>query len=138
MRRLLFASIAFGLLLLPTLGVSAAAAEPPSCPPVHRRPGGIWQAPPTTAPLQRQLRGRIDTGVPACFFDVGRFDIARVGQCFQHRECGSDSPFVQRDKPVLEAEHEREPSDYCGEAKSLDFSAIRKSYDLFAQRWAPC
>ena len=41
-------------------------------------------------------------------------------------------------KAVFEAEYELEPSDYCAAAAALDFSAIRKSYDLFAQPWRPC
>jgi hypothetical protein len=78
MRRLLFAPIALSLLLLPALGVSAAAAEPPPCGPIHHRAGGIWKATPTTAPWQWQLQGRIDTGVPACFYDVDGFETPRA------------------------------------------------------------
>jgi len=67
-----------------------------------------------------------------------RFDFAIVEQCFQYDECGSYKPFVAAGKAIFEAEYELEPSDYCNGAKSLDFSAIRKSYDLFAQPWEPC
>jgi hypothetical protein len=69
---------------------------------------------------------------------VGKFDFAIVEQCFQYEECDSYSPFVDRGKAVFEAEYELEPSDYCSEAKALDFSSIRKSYDLFAEPWRPC
>jgi hypothetical protein len=69
---------------------------------------------------------------------VRSFDFAIVEQCFQYRECGSYSPFVHSGKAVFEAEYELEPGDYCTEAQDLGFSAIRKSYDLFAQPWAPC
>jgi len=69
---------------------------------------------------------------------AGRFDFAIVEQCFQYRECNNYSPFVERGKAVFEAEYELDPADYCGEAKRLGFSAIRKSYDLFAQPWQPC
>jgi hypothetical protein len=67
-----------------------------------------------------------------------RFDFAIVEQCFQYEECGNYKPFVAADKAVFEAEYEQEPSAYCGAAKSLDFSAIRKSYGLFSQPWEPC
>jgi hypothetical protein len=66
------------------------------------------------------------------------FDFAIVEQCFQYDECGSYEPFVAAGKAVFEAEYELEPGDYCDQARSLDFSAIRKSYDLFAQPWLPC
>jgi hypothetical protein len=66
------------------------------------------------------------------------FDFAIVEQCFQYEECGSYKPFIAAGKAVFEAEYELEPSDYCDAAKSLGFSAIRKSYNLFAQPWAPC
>jgi hypothetical protein len=69
---------------------------------------------------------------------VGPFDFAIVEQCFQYDECGSYSPFVRAGKAVFEAEYELEPGDYCGEAERLGFSAIGKSYDLFARPWKPC
>jgi hypothetical protein len=34
--------------------------------------------------------------------------------------------------------NELAPDAYCDEAKAIDFSAIHKSYDLFAQPWLPC
>jgi hypothetical protein len=69
---------------------------------------------------------------------LGRFDFAIVEQCFQYEECESYKPFVSDGKAVFEAEYELEPSAYCDAAKTLGFSAIRKSYDLFAQPWEPC
>jgi hypothetical protein len=69
---------------------------------------------------------------------VGRFDLAIVEQCFQYDECDSYEPFVRAGKPVFEAEYELEPSEYCDRAAALGFSAIRKSYDLFARPWQPC
>jgi hypothetical protein len=69
---------------------------------------------------------------------LGRFDFAIVEQCFQYEECDSYSPFIRAGKPVFEAEYELQPSAYCSEAKALGISAIRKSYDLFAQPWEPC
>lgn len=67
-----------------------------------------------------------------------RFDFAIVEQCFQYEECVSYKPFVGAGKAVFDAEYELEPSAYCDAAKSLGFSAIRKSYDLFAQPWESC
>jgi hypothetical protein len=69
---------------------------------------------------------------------VGAFDFAIVEECFQYDECGAYSPFVRAGKAVYEAEYELEPSEYCAQAAKLEFSAIRKSYDLFARPWEPC
>jgi hypothetical protein len=69
---------------------------------------------------------------------VGEFDFAIVEQCFQYSECGRYLPFVRRGKAVLEAEYELAPSEFCESAIALGFSAIRKSYDLFAEPWEPC
>lgn len=69
---------------------------------------------------------------------VGRFDFAIVEECFQYDECGYYQPFVNRDKAVFEAEYELSPDEFCAAAAALGFSAIRKSYDLFAQPWEPC
>jgi hypothetical protein len=69
---------------------------------------------------------------------LGAFDFAIVEECFQYDECDSYKPFVKQGKAVFEAEYELEPSRYCDAATSLGFSAIGKSYDLFAQPWRPC
>jgi hypothetical protein len=69
---------------------------------------------------------------------LSSFDFAIVEECFQYEECGLYEPFVKEGKAVFETEYELEPSDYCAAAASLNFSAIRKSYDLFAQPWRPC
>ena len=69
---------------------------------------------------------------------VGDFDFAVVEQCFQYHECGRFSPFVKAGKAVFEAEYELPPARYCARAKALQFSAIRKSYDLLARPWKPC
>jgi hypothetical protein len=66
------------------------------------------------------------------------FDFAVVEQCFQYDECGTYELFVKTGKAVFEAEYELEPSAYCDAAASLGFSAVGKSYDLFAQPWRPC
>ncbi len=69
---------------------------------------------------------------------LGRFDFAIVEQCFQYDECGLYEPFVRAGKAVFEAEYELAPAAYCEQARTLAFSAIRKSYDLFARPWLPC
>jgi hypothetical protein len=69
---------------------------------------------------------------------LGSFDFAIVEQCFQYEECALYKPFIDSGKAVLEAEYELEPSQFCAAAAALGFSAIRKSYDLFAKPWQPC
>ncbi len=69
---------------------------------------------------------------------LNSFDFAIVEECFQYDECGLYKPFVAAGKAVYEAEYELEPSAYCDKAAALDFSSIRKSYDLFAQPFRPC
>ena len=69
---------------------------------------------------------------------VGDFDFAIVEQCFQYEECGPYRTFVREGKAVFEAEYELAPEQFCPEANQIDFSAIGKSYDLFAQPWRPC
>jgi hypothetical protein len=69
---------------------------------------------------------------------LGSFDFAIVEQCFQYDECGLYRPFVATGKAVFEAEYELDPSRFCAAAAALRFSAIRKSYDLFARPWEPC
>jgi Uncharacterized conserved protein len=69
---------------------------------------------------------------------VGDFDFAIVEQCFQYHECGDYRTFVQHGKAVFEAEYELDPPKYCAAAQALDFSAIGKSYNLFARPWRPC
>jgi hypothetical protein len=93
--------------------------------------------------VARQVHGR---GMAVALKNDGRqadrlvhtFDFAIVEQCFQYRECGLYRPFVRRRKAVFEAEYELMPERYCRAARALGFSAIRKSYDLFARPWQPC
>ncbi|HEY5054470.1 MAG TPA: endo alpha-1,4 polygalactosaminidase [Solirubrobacterales bacterium] len=67
------------------------------------------------------------------------FDFTVVEQCFQYHECGYyKNAFIQEGKAVFEAEYEQKPKEYCGTARAIGFSAIRKSYDLFAKPWRPC
>jgi hypothetical protein len=69
---------------------------------------------------------------------VGLYDFAIVEECFQYEECGYYETFVEHGKAVYEAEYELEPSEFCAEAEKLDFSAVRKGLELFAEPFAPC
>jgi hypothetical protein len=69
---------------------------------------------------------------------VADFDFAIVEQCFQYEECDSYRTFIRHQKAVFEAEYEIAPEQFCPEAKQIGFSAIGKSYDLFARPWNPC
>ena len=69
---------------------------------------------------------------------VGAFDFAVVEQCFQYHECGRFRPFVEAGKAVFEAEYAIPPSRFCDRARSLDLSAIRKTYALTASPWLTC
>ncbi len=69
---------------------------------------------------------------------VRNFDFAVVEQCFQYHECGAYRTFIRHGKAVFEAEYEIPKSRFCSAARKIRFSAIRKSYDLFARPWQPC
>jgi hypothetical protein len=69
---------------------------------------------------------------------VGSFDFAVVEECFAYDECGRFSPFVDAGKRVFVAEYSEPLAAICARAEQLDFSVIRKDYDLFARPWEPC
>jgi hypothetical protein len=69
---------------------------------------------------------------------VGNFDFAIVEECFKYHECNYFKPFVAAGKAVFETEYELPPSKFCAQAKELDFAAIRKGLELFANPWKPC
>jgi hypothetical protein len=69
---------------------------------------------------------------------VGSFDFAIVEECFEYDECDRFTPFIEAGKAVFEAEYELPTARFCDRAAALGFSAIRKSYDLFAQPFEPC
>ncbi len=69
----------------------------------------------------------------------GNFDFAVVEECFHYHECGYyKNTFIDEGKAVFEAEYEQKPAEFCKTARAIGFSAIRKSYDLFAKPWTPC
>lgn len=64
---------------------------------------------------------------------AGTFDFALVEECFQYRECGAYTPFVQAGKAVFETEYKMPRSSFCGKARALGFMAMRKHLKL--DRW---
>jgi len=66
------------------------------------------------------------------------FDFAVVEECFAYDECEKFSPFVAAGKRVFVAEYSEPLAAICARAEQLDFSVIRKDYDLFARPWEPC
>ncbi len=93
--------------------------------------------------VARQVHGR---GMSVALKNDGRqakklidaFDFAIVEQCFQYEECGYYRTFIDHHKAVFETEYEQKPKEYCAAAKRLRFSALRKTYDLYARPWEPC
>jgi hypothetical protein len=68
---------------------------------------------------------------------VDDFDFAVVEECFQYRECGEYSPFVEAGKAVFATEYNtKNLATKCQRAAALDFSLIFKRYDLDAWRRA--
>jgi endo-alpha-1,4-polygalactosaminidase (GH114 family) len=74
-----------------------------------------------------------------------RFDYAINEQCFEYHECAnSPSPgyraFTRAGKAVFQVEYRIQRSRFCGRAKDLGFSAIKKAPDfsLNAKPWKPC
>jgi hypothetical protein len=77
--------IALLLSLMVTAAAPGASRAATACPPVQRTAAGAWKATPTTAPWQWQLQGKVDTGVPACVFDVDGFETPRATVTTLHR-----------------------------------------------------
>lgn len=62
------------------------------------------------------------------------FDFAVVEQCYEYNECGRLSRFVAAGKAVFIAEYSVDPGQFCAQAQSAGFSAIRKRLELDAWR----
>ena len=60
------------------------------------------------------------------------FDWALNEQCFEYDECETLLPFIEAGKPVFNVEYELQPVGFCEAANSLDFSSLRKSWELDA------
>ena len=68
---------------------------------------------------------------------VNHFDWALNEQCFEYNECETLAPFIQAGKAVLGVEYKLNPSLFCTQAQSMQFSWMKKNWDLDA--WmAPC
>jgi hypothetical protein len=68
---------------------------------------------------------------------VSYFDAALNEQCFQYRECGPLTTFVDAGKPVFQVEYRLDTSTFCPKANAKNFNALRKKLDLGAWR-VPC
>jgi hypothetical protein len=68
---------------------------------------------------------------------VSYFDAALNEQCFQYRECGALSTFVDAGKPVFQVEYKLDASTFCSKANAKNFNALRKRLPLGAWR-LPC
>jgi hypothetical protein len=65
---------------------------------------------------------------------VGWFDGIVVEQCFEYDECDMYQPFITAGKPVLEAEYSLPTAQFCSDANTRRFSAIKKDLNLTATR----
>ena len=65
------------------------------------------------------------------------FDAALNEQCFQYRECGALTAFVDAGKPVFQVEYKLATGSFCPRANTRDFNSLRKRLALDAWR-VPC
>nr|WP_241852835.1 endo alpha-1,4 polygalactosaminidase [Streptomyces sp. CB02056] len=72
--------------------------------------------------------------IPALLPD---FDFAVNEECAQFDECDRVAPFVKAGKAVFHVEYKLDTDQFCGKAKSLGFSSMRKKLELNAWR-KPC
>lgn len=72
--------------------------------------------------------------IPALLPD---FDFAVNEECAQFDECDRVAPFVKAGKAVFHVEYKLDTDRFCGKAKSLGFSSMRKKLELDAWR-KPC
>ena len=68
---------------------------------------------------------------------VPYFDAALNEQCFQYRECGHLTAFIDAGKPVFQVEYKLGTSRSCSKANAKNFNALRKHLALGAWR-VPC
>lgn len=67
---------------------------------------------------------------------VSHFDFMIDEQCFQYSECDSLLPFIDAHKAVFEVEYSLSTSQFCPEANTMNFNAMKKDLDLTATRQA--
>ena len=65
------------------------------------------------------------------------FDAAVNEQCFQYRECGALTAFIDAGKPVFQVEYKLDVGTFCAKANTKDFNSLRKKLALDAWR-VPC
>ena len=65
------------------------------------------------------------------------FDAALNEECFSYNECDRLSVFIDEGKPVFAVEYELSKAQFCPEAASLGFNAMRKKWALGVWR-DPC
>jgi hypothetical protein len=65
------------------------------------------------------------------------FDASLNEQCFQYRECGALTSFIDAGKPVFQVEYKLDTATFCPKASAKDFNALRKRLALDAWR-VPC
>lgn len=65
------------------------------------------------------------------------FDWALNEECFSFKECQKLQPFVQAGKPVFVIEYDLSVEDFCPQANEMNFNALRKNWELDAER-IPC
>ncbi len=65
------------------------------------------------------------------------FDWAINEQCFQFKECGALSAFVNAGKAVFQVEYKLTAAQFCTQANSMNFNSMRKNLSLDAFR-EPC
>jgi len=58
------------------------------------------------------------------------YDFSINEQCFQYKECQKLTKFTKNNKAVFNTEYELETSEFCTEAKELNFSSLKMEYDL--------
>jgi hypothetical protein len=63
---------------------------------------------------------------------VGIYDWALNEQCFEYDECDTLIPFIRSGKAVFGVEYELEPSHFCAQAQEMQFSWMKKNWDLDA------
>ncbi|MFF3286831.1 endo alpha-1,4 polygalactosaminidase [Streptomyces sp. NPDC003023] len=68
---------------------------------------------------------------------VGDFDFAVNEECAQYGGCAALAPFVEAGKAVFHVEYALPVERFCGQARRLGFSSMRKKLDLGAWR-QPC
>lgn len=64
------------------------------------------------------------------------FDFVIDEQCFEFSECDQLLPFINANKAVFEVEYNLDPSQFCPQAKAMNFNSLKKDLALDATRTA--